>query len=148
MPTRKRRVFVSFDFDNDSVLKDFLVGQSKNPDSPFEIEDWSLKEAAPERDWEAKARSRIQRSDTVVVMVGPNTYRARGVLREVRIARALSKPVFQIIGYRDGNYTRVPDAGPIYRWNWENLKTVLAPVQFFRNNPFPPAPIGRFRNPF
>jgi hypothetical protein len=148
MPTRKRRVFVSFDFDNDSVLKEFLVGQSKNPDSPFEIEDWSMKEAAPERDWEAEARARIRRSDAVIVMVGPNTSRAGGVLKEVRIARQLGKRVFQIIGYRDGDYTPVPNAGRLYRWNWENLKKLLAPVQFFRNNPFPPTPIGRFRNPF
>jgi len=33
----KKRVFISFDFDNDKVLKDFIVGQSKRPDSPFEI---------------------------------------------------------------------------------------------------------------
>jgi hypothetical protein len=33
----KKRVFVSFDFDNDKVLKDFIVGQSRLPDSPFEV---------------------------------------------------------------------------------------------------------------
>ena len=36
-----RRVFVSFDFDNDKKLKDFIIGQSKLPDSPFEVSDWS-----------------------------------------------------------------------------------------------------------
>ena len=43
----KKKVFVSFDFDNDKKLKDFIVGQSRLPDSPFEIIDTSLKEAAP-----------------------------------------------------------------------------------------------------
>jgi len=43
----KKKVFVSFDFDNDKTLKDFIVGQAKNSDSPFEISDHSLKEAAP-----------------------------------------------------------------------------------------------------
>jgi len=128
MPTHKRRVFVSFDFDNDRVLKDFLVGQSKNPASPFEIEDWSMKEAAPEKDWEANARARIRRSHTVVVMVGPHTYKARGVLKEIKIARELGVPIVQVIGYRDGNYTPVLDAGRLYLWNWENLKKLLAPV--------------------
>ena len=56
MVKRKKRVFISFDFDNDKVLKDFLIGQSKLPDSPFEVSDWSLKEAAPEKNWEEKAR--------------------------------------------------------------------------------------------
>jgi len=55
MPTRKRRVFVSFDFDNDRTLREFIVGQARLPDSPFVIEDWSLKEAAPQVSWETQA---------------------------------------------------------------------------------------------
>ena len=39
----KKKVFVSFDFDNDKVLKDFLIGQAKLEDSPFEVADHSLK---------------------------------------------------------------------------------------------------------
>ncbi len=122
----KKRVFVSFDFDNDRTLKDFIIGQSRMPDSPFEVIDHSLKEAAPERDWETKARTAIARSEIVLVMVGPNTHRASGVLKEVRMARDLQKPIVQIIGYRDGNYTQIPNAGRLYRWNWENLKKLLA----------------------
>ena len=33
----KKRVFVSFDFDHDRVLKDFIIGQARLPDSPFEV---------------------------------------------------------------------------------------------------------------
>ena len=44
----KKKVFISFDFDNDKTLKEFIVGQAKNSDSPFEMSDHSLKEAAPE----------------------------------------------------------------------------------------------------
>ena len=47
-----KKVFVSFDFDNDKALKEFIIGQSKLPDSPFEVADWSMKEAAPQRSWE------------------------------------------------------------------------------------------------
>lgn len=39
----KKHVFVSFDFDNDKILKEFVIGQSRNPDSPFEVIDHSLK---------------------------------------------------------------------------------------------------------
>ncbi len=49
MAQSKTRVFVSFDFDNDKKLKDFIIGQSRNPDSPFEVADFSMKEAAPQR---------------------------------------------------------------------------------------------------
>ena len=33
----KKRAFVSFDFDNDPALKDFVIGQARLPDSPFEV---------------------------------------------------------------------------------------------------------------
>ena len=121
-----KRVFVSFDFDNDKVLYDFIVGQSKRSDSPFEISDWSMKEAAPQRNWEDEARAKIKRSDIVIVMVGPKTYQASGVLKEVKIAREEDIPIVQVIGYKDGDYTPVSDAGRLYRWDWENLKTLLS----------------------
>ena len=114
-----------FDFDNDKTLKDFIIGQSKNSDSPFEVIDWSMKEAAPQRSWEIEAEKRIQRSDIVLVMVGSETYKAPGVLKEVTIARKHNKKIVQIIGYREGNYKPVPDAGCLYTWNWENLKNIL-----------------------
>jgi Thoeris protein ThsB, TIR-like domain len=122
----KKRVFVSFDFDNDKVLKDFIIGQSRLADSPFEVIDTSLKEAAPMATWEEKARAAIRRSDIVVVMVGPNTHRAPGVLKEIAMARQAGVKIVQIIGYKDGNYTPVPNAGELYRWNWDNLKRLLS----------------------
>jgi predicted GTPase len=121
----KKRVFVSFDFDNDKALKDFIIGQARLPDSPFEVVDTSLKEAAPMKTWEDKARAAIKRSDLVLVMVGPTTHKAPGVLKEVKMAREENVPIVQIIGYRDGNYTAVPDAGRLYAWNWDNLKKLL-----------------------
>lgn len=121
-----KRVFVSFDFDHDKIVKDFVIGQSKLPDSPFTVIDTSLKEAAPEKTWEDKARVAIKRSDAVMVMVGRYTHKAPGVLKEVRMAREEGKPIFQVIGYKDGNYTAVPNAGRLYRWNWTNLKQLLA----------------------
>lgn len=122
---KKKRVFISFDFDNDKRLKDFIIGQSRLSDSPFEVIDHSLKEAAPQRDWEDKADEAIRRSEIVLVMVGPNTHRASGVLKEVQMARNNGIPIVQIIGYRDGNYTAVPNAGRLYSWNWDNLKKLL-----------------------
>ena len=75
--------------------------------------------------WEDKARAAIKRSDIVVVMVGPSTYKASGVLKEVGMARDEGIPIVQVIGYKDGNYTAVPNAGRLYAWNWENLKKLL-----------------------
>jgi hypothetical protein len=121
----KSKIFVSFDFDNDRVLKDFILGQAKLEDSPFEVVDHSLKEAAPERDWEKKARAAINRADIVLVMVGQKTHKAHGVLKEVAMAREAGVKIVQIIGYKSGEYTPVPDAGRLYAWNWNNLKKLL-----------------------
>lgn len=122
---RKTRVFVSFDFDCDRALKEFLVGQSYLPQSPFEIVDHSLKEAAPMREWESRAREGIDRCDVMIVIVGIHTHRAPGVLKEVQMARAANKPVVQLIGYRNERLTRVPKAGRLYAWTWDNLQRLL-----------------------
>lgn len=122
----RTRVFVSFDFDNDKILRDFIIGQARLPGSPFEVVDHSLKEAAPQRDWQVKARSAIARSDKFIVMLGPRTKAAAGVRKEIAMAKSLAVPRFQIIGYRDGSRTwAVPGGGVVYRWNWATLKRLL-----------------------
>ncbi len=75
--------------------------------------------------WEEKALAAIRRSDIVLVMVGPSTHKAPGVLKEVGMARDEGIPIVQVIGYKDGDYTPVPDAGRLYAWSWENLKKLL-----------------------
>ncbi len=122
----KKRALFSFDFDEDQNLKVHMVGQMKLPKSPFEGADWSMKEAAPQRNWEDEAEARIKRSDVVVVLVGPKTHKAPGVLKEVAIARRLKKPIVQIIGYRDSSPTPVPNAGRLLRWTWDNMTSVLS----------------------
>ncbi len=120
-----KRAFFSFDFDEDQSLKNHMVGQMKLTTSPFNGADWSMKEAAPQRNWEQEAESRITRSDVVVVLVGPNTYKAPGVLKEVEITRRVGKPIVQIIGYKDKSPTRVPNAGRLLKWTWLNMTSVL-----------------------
>jgi hypothetical protein len=123
----KRKVFVSFDFDNDKILKEFIIGQAKLPDSPFEVADHSLKEAAPEKDWLDKAAAAIKRSDVFIIMLGSKTNAAPGVLKELKVANELNKSKFQIIGYKDGSADwAVPSGGRTYAWSWDSLKKLLA----------------------
>ena len=116
----KKRAFFSFDFDEDQNLKHHMVGQMKLLSSPFEGADWSMKEAAPERNWEQEAEARIGRSDVVVVLVGPKTHKAPGVLKEVAIYTPSGKT------YRQRMSIATPFQGSlfandfilrIYRWN-------------------------------
>ena len=120
-----KRAFISFDFDKDQTLKHLFAGQFKLPESPFFAEDWSMKEAAPQLNWERDAERRINRSDVVIVLVGRQTHRAPGVQKEVAIARKLGKPIVQVIGHTGSSPTPVTDAGRLIRWSWKNLKNVL-----------------------
>ena len=72
-----KRAFISFDFDHDEDLRTLLVGQAKNPDSPFEIQDWSVKEPMT-GDWKAKVRSRIRATNLTIVVCGEWTHTAAG----------------------------------------------------------------------
>jgi hypothetical protein len=122
----KKKCFISFDYDHDKTLKDFLIGQSKHDDSPFEISDWSIKEAS--HDWEERAKNRIKRSDIIIVICGKNTDTASGVSVELSIAQEESKSYFLLAGYSDGG-NKKPNAAKtsdkLYRWNWKNLKSLI-----------------------
>ncbi len=122
-----KKVFISFDFDNDSFLKEALVGQAKNPDTPFEIVDQSLRDPLT-GDWKAKIRPRVQRSDLVVVMCGEKTHTATGVSAELEMAKELGKPYFLLKGY-SSKACSVPKAAnksdKMYSWTWDNLKLLI-----------------------
>jgi hypothetical protein len=126
---RRTRVFISFDFDNDRGVARLLGGQLRRPGSAFEVENWSMKEAAPQRLWRDEAWRRINRSDVMLVVLGRHTHRAPGVLDEVAMARGAKPPVplRQIIAYKNlFSPTPVPGAGRVHRWGHDRLATVLA----------------------
>lgn len=123
----KKRVFISFDYDNDSFLKDALVGQARNDDSPFEIADHSIKEAIP-HNWEQKAATKISGVDVIVVICGTRTPWATGVATELAIAQRLGKPYFLLRGYSDRQClapTTAKYTDKIYDWTWQNLDLLL-----------------------
>jgi hypothetical protein len=122
----KKKVFISFDFDNDSTLRDFLVGQSKNLDSPFEIEDWSVKIPWNQSEWKEKCLTKIKKTDVVIVIVGEKTYSATGVKEEIKMAKEAGKKVYGIKGYSNKNCTRPDGLDGYYNWTWDNLKNILS----------------------
>lgn len=122
------RLFISFDFDHDQDLRNLLVGQARNEDSPFEVADWSVNEAF-EGDWQAKVRKRIRQVSQVAVVCGHHTSTATGVSAEVMIARDEDKPYFLLAGRSSGTNQRPSSAlaaDKVYEWTWENVKTLVA----------------------
>ncbi len=123
----KTRVFISFDYDNDKALKDLLIGQAKNSDSPFEIADWSIQEAQ-DINWKEHARTRIKNANVVAVICGEHTDTATGVSEEIRIANSEEKPYFLLKGYADKTCKKpkaAKDSDSIYKWTWDNLKALV-----------------------
>jgi len=120
-----KRAFISFDYDNDARLKDLLIGQAKNPDTPFEIADWSIKVASPT--WQAEARRRVKAAGLVIVLCGQNTHTAVGVAEELRIAKEEGIPYFLLAGYKVGSTkpTSASAGDKLYTWTWDNLKALV-----------------------
>lgn len=118
------RVFVSFDYDNDARLKDLLIGQAKNPDSPFEVQDWSVKTSS--LGWRADAKNRIARSAQVIVLCGRHMRTASGVNVEIELARETRTPYFLLAGYPDSTRPTAASSDTLYKWTWDNLKLLIA----------------------
>ncbi len=121
-----KRVFVSFDYDHDSRIKDLFVGQAKNPDTPFAIADYSIKVAS--RDWLEEARKRIKSCDVVVVLCGRRTSSANGVAIELQLAREERVPYFLLAGYPEVHLEKpvgATSSDQIYIWSWDNLKKLI-----------------------
>ena len=122
----KVNCFISFDYDYDLDLKNLLVGQSENDDSPFEISDWSIKEESD--NWKEEALTRIKRSDQVIVICGKHTDNATGVAQELKMAQDEDKDYFLLAGRSDeGNKkpSSAKDSDKIYKWTWDNLKKLI-----------------------
>lgn len=124
----KARLFISFDYDHDDDLREMLLGQTKNPNSPFDIADWSLKEPLA-GNWKEKIKPRIRSVVQVAVICGHHTDAAVGVSAEVEIARGEGKPYFLLAG-RAAGVNKKPESAlstdKIYKWTWANLGSLIA----------------------
>jgi hypothetical protein len=123
----KKRAFISFDFDHDADLKTLLIGQSKHPDTDFEIVDMSIKEAIA-TNWRENARRRIKGCDVVIVICGEYTHNATGVSAELNIARGENVSYFLLWGRSEKNCMKPSSAlasDKIYKWTWDNLRALV-----------------------
>ncbi|MEZ5374262.1 MAG: hypothetical protein R2704_16355 [Microthrixaceae bacterium] len=65
-------VFISFDHDHDLDCKNLLVGQAKNPDTPFETSDHSVK--VPRLAGRTTLGAALARVQQVIVICGEHTH--------------------------------------------------------------------------
>lgn len=122
----KKRIFISFAME-DRNLRDFLVGQSKNDNSPFEFVDMSVKEPW-DSEWKTRCRTKIKGCDGVIAIVTRNTKNASGQLWEIKCAKEEHIPCRGIWGHNDDTDFSLPDELDgimIVKWNWDNIKNWL-----------------------
>ncbi len=121
----KPRAFISFDFDNDENMKELLIGQCRNEGTPFDMEDWSVKEAFNESTWERECFEKIKKCDLLIVMVGKNTANCSGVTKEIRMAKNANVPVYGIKIYSDRNDSCPMGIRTLHDWTWANIKRIV-----------------------
>ena len=93
----KKIIFIAFAIE-DERLRDFLKGQSLHPRAPYEFIDMSVKQAY-DKDWKIKVRTRIKRSDGVIVLVSKNSLTSNGQKWEIQCAKEESKKILGIWAY-------------------------------------------------
>lgn len=118
----KKVIFIAFAIE-DERSRDFLKGQSLLTKSPFEYIDMSVKEAYPSNEWKDRVRTRIKRSDGVIVLVSKNSLTSSGQKWEIQCAREEGKKILGIWAY---TYDRTDIVGINTRvWTWENIKDFI-----------------------
>ena len=128
IPMTTKSVFISFDYDHDNSLRGDLVAQAKRPDSPFSIEDWSVRYRIDEG-WKKEVGGRIRRVDLIIVICGEQTHQAEGVEAEMTMVQQAGKPFFLLKGRREKTCTRpksAPKRKKIHPWTWPTLKELIA----------------------
>lgn len=95
----KKVVFIAFAIE-DERQRDFLKGQSLHPRQPFEFIDMSVKEAY-DSGWKDKVRTRIKRSDGVIVLVSKNSAASTGQKWEIECSKEEGKKIRGIWAYKD-----------------------------------------------
>lgn len=110
-------VFVAFAIE-DEKIRDMIKGQSLNAKSPFEYVDMSVKEAYDE-EWKKKVRTRILRSDGVLVIVSKNSISSSGQKWEIQCAQEEKKKVRGIWAYKEDR-TNLAGVNTMV-WTWDNI---------------------------
>lgn len=113
----KKTIFIAFAIE-DEQQRDFLKGQSLHPRAPYEFIDMSVKEPY-DKDWKDRVRTRIKRSDGIIVLVSKNSLTSSGQKWEISCAQEEGKPIRGIYAYKDD---RTNVAGfTTYPWSDKNI---------------------------
>ncbi len=109
----------------DEAIRNMFTGQRLNITTPFSFTDMSVKEPYTS-EWQDKVRTRVRRSDGVIVLISSNTPSATGALWEIDCAQAEGKPLLGL-WVQDGYRTKPREMGeaPVKAWTWDNVSSFI-----------------------
>jgi hypothetical protein len=110
-------IFVAFAME-DVTIRDFIKGQSLHTATPFAYVDMSVKEAYDE-EWKKRVRTRILRSDGVLVIVSKDSLTSTGQKWEIKCAKEEKKKIRGIWAYKTDR-TNI-DGVNTMMWTWDNI---------------------------
>ena len=117
-----KRVFISFP-EQDETLRDFLIGQSKNANSPFEFTDMSVHKPW-DSEWKSKCRTKIKGCNGLIAIITKNTLNADGQIWEINCAEDEEVPILCIktSEYIPGDRTKAKIGHRrVYNWDWDTI---------------------------
>lgn len=117
----KKTIFIAFAIE-DERQRDLLKGQSLNTNSPFEYIDMSVKEPY-DSNWKDRVRTRIRRSDGVIILVSKNSKQSSGQKWEISCAKEEKKKILGIWAYKDDR-TNIEGVNTKV-WTWDNIKDFI-----------------------
>jgi hypothetical protein len=121
-----KRVFISFAAE-DSKYRDFLVGQARNNDSPFEFVDMSVKEPWSDN-WKTRCRVRIKGCDGFIALITKRTPQADGQLWEIACGKEEKVPMRGMYVSDNERPSQLPkelEGVRIINWTWDNIKNFI-----------------------
>ena len=121
-----KKIFVSFPKE-DITLRDLLVGQSKNTNSPFDFTDMSVHEPWDSK-WKTNCREKIKSCDGLIAIITKHTYKADGQIWEITCAKEEKIPILCIktSEYIVSEYTKSLIGNKlVYNWDWDTIKMFI-----------------------
>jgi hypothetical protein len=102
--------------------RDFLKGQSLHPRAPYEFVDMSVKEPY-DNNWKDRVRTRIKRSDGVIVLVSKSSLTSSGQKWEITCAKEEKKRIRGIWAYKEDRTSL--DGVNTFVWNDTNISDFI-----------------------
>lgn len=113
----KKAIFIAFAIE-DERQRDFLKGQSLSPRAPYEFIDMSVKQAY-DSEWKNRVRTRIRRSDGVLILVSKNSLSSSGQKWEIECAKEERRKIRGIWAYSNDR-TNIVGVNTVV-WNDANI---------------------------